>query len=586
MKNIRQLFIDFIKEYKCAFFIYFLTLLYIPISTTYIPKLYGDIISNLKNKKFKLVKTLFITLIIGWVIIQILNTASSYIMNYLMPKFKQYVRTFMINEIMNKYKVQFENLPLGDTITKIIKTPYILEDVFWMMKDVVINNVLTMLSIFGYLYYYNYKLGLIFMGFCIVLFGLSYLYNCKCKNNIKNIEVIYDKTHEEIEDTLSNLISIYTARTYTNEADRLNKIDNQLYENVQKMNKCKNLYRLMFSLLFIVIIIYLNYKAYNIYLNKEIKLDTFISVFIINYSLLSIFMDYFRELNEVMSVNVNINLILDFLENKLPKHLQLELEKANNAIPDEPTIGKIKNTANKNTNTKSSNTHGLNIAFKNVKFRYNEDEPYILTGLNLIIEPLETILIKGPIGSGKSTFSKLLLKYQINYEGLITINGMDHKKIDLEDIREKIIYIPQHPNLFNRTLRDNILYGVKKGITATDILNKLDDVGMTDLRIKFETILDKLVGKLGSKLSGGQRQIVWILRCLFNNSKMIILDEPTSSLDAESKQNIIQLIKELKVNRSIVIITHDNDFEKDKTLYNRLIKFDKGNIKETFKNLI
>jgi len=163
---------------------------------------------------------------------------------------------------------------------------------------------------------------------------------------------------------------------------------------------------------------------------------------------------------------------------------------------------------------------------------------------------------------------------------------MDHKKIDLEDIREKIIYIPQHPNLFNRTLRDNILYGVKKGITATDILNKLDDVGMTDLRIKFETILDKSVGKLGSKLSGGQRQIVWILRCLFNNSKMIILDEPTSSLDAESKQNIIQLIKELKVNRSIVIITHDNDFEKDKTLYNRLIKFDKGNIKETFKNLI
>ena len=270
----------------------------------------------------------------------------------------------------------------------------------------------------------------------------------------------------------------------------------------------------------------------------------------------------------------------------MPKHLQLELEKANNAIPDEPTIGKIKNTANKNTNTKSSNTHGLNIAFKNVKFRYNEDEPYILTGLNLIIEPLETILIKGPIGSGKSTFSKLLLKYQINYEGLITINGMDHKKIDLEDIREKIIYIPQHPNLFNRTLRDNILYGVKKGITATDILNKLDDVGMTDLRIKFETILDKSVGKLGSKLSGGQRQIVWILRCLFNNSKMIILDEPTSSLDAESKQNIIQLIKELKVNRSIVIITHDNDFEKDKTLYNRLIKFDKGNIKETFKNLI
>ena len=568
MKQLCDLYTDFIRDNKKLFILYILTLIYIPINSIYLPKLYGDLISNLKSKKFKGIEKIFFILICGWLVIQIMNTASSYIMNILMPKFKQYIRKFFITEIMDRYKTNFQELKLGDMITKIIKSPYVLEDIFYMFKDVVVRNIITIISIFGYLCYYNIRLGLIF-GICMtVIIGLSLCYLSSCRDNVKNMETLYDKTHEEIEDTFSNLISIYTARKYKDETERISNIDDQLYNNVQLMNKCKNKYRIVFTLIFIITIIILNYMGYKLYLKKTMKLETFISVFIINYSLLGIFMGFFRELNDLMHSSVNINLIIDYLNNQLPKRIKLSLNKNN--------IPLLLNANNKPI-------EGMKIQFKNVKFKYDNKSPYILNGINLTITPLETIIIQGHIGSGKSTLSKLLLKFITNYEGEILINGKSNKNMNVDDLREKIMYIPQHPNLFNRTLKENLLYGVTN-YTIEDILKKLTNVDLHDIRDKFKSIMNNKVGKLGSKLSGGQRQLVWILRSMFNNSKMVILDEPTSSLDEESKKKIMNLIKEISNNRNLIIITHDNDIKKY-NLHNRVIFFENGKIKKQIKNL-
>jgi len=568
MKQLRDLYTNFIRDNKKLFILYILTLIYIPINSIYLPKLYGDLISNLKSKKFKGIEKIFFILICGWLVIQIMNTASSYIMNILMPKFKQYIRKFFITEIMDRYKTNFQELKLGDMITKIIKSPYVLEDIFYMFKDVVVRNIITIISIFGYLCYYNIRLGLIF-GICMtVIIGLSLCYLSSCRDNVKNMETLYDKTHEEIEDTFSNLISIYTARKYKAETERISNIDDQLYNNVQLMNKCKNKYRIVFTLIFIITIIILNYMGYKLYLKKTMKLETFISVFIINYSLLGIFMGFFRELNDLMHSSVNINLIIDYLNNQLPKRIKLSLNKNN--------IPLLLNANNKPI-------EGMKIQFKNVKFKYDNKSPYILNGINLTITPLETIIIQGHIGSGKSTLSKLLLKFITNYEGEILINGKSNKNMNVDDLREKIMYIPQHPNLFNRTLKENLLYGVTN-YTIEDILKKLTNVDLHDIRDKFKSIMNNKVGKLGSKLSGGQRQLVWILRSMFNNSKIVILDEPTSSLDEESKKKIINLIKEISNNRNLIIITHDNDIKKY-NLHNRVIFFENGKIKKQIKNL-
>ena len=559
---IKELYIDFFKKNKLNFSLYFFTLLYIPINKIIIPKFYGNLITGLQKKKFESIKYIFIYLIGTWFVTQLLSTSSSYMTTIIMPKFKQYVRTFLITEIFGRYKTNHQELKLGEVITKIIKTPYILEDVFWTIKDFIIRNMLTIVSLFIYLTYYNKKLGLLFIFFMSMIILITYKYYHTCKNLYASIEVNYDKTHEEIEDIMSNLISIFNSRKVNEETKRIQNIDNLVYKGNMKLNQCRNKFRMFYTITFIVIILGLNYYSYKLYQNKELNLKTFISVFIINYSLLDIFMSLYHETNEFMGTQSSINLLIDYLNNELPS----KVEDKGKLIPE----------------SYKQEKH-IHIQFKNLSFKYPNTNKLILKNINLEIKPKEKIIIMGNIGSGKSTFSKLILRFLNGHTGDILINGISNKELSIEDIRSKIVYIPQHPNLFNRSLKDNLLYGLKD-ISIDQIFDKLDNIGLESLRRKFMKILNKDVGKLGSNLSGGQRQIVWLLRNLFFNSKVIILDEPTSSLDPETKNKIIKLIKELSKNRTVIIITHDKTILQE-GFHNRLIKFKDGKIDKIVKNI-
>ena len=112
----------------------------------------------------------------------------------------------------------------------------------------------------------------------------------------------------------------------------------------------------------------------------------------------------------------------------------------------------------------------------------------------------------------------------------------------------------------------------------------MDEIGLTDLKEIFKSQLNQSVGKLGSNLSGGQRQIVWLLRSMFYPSKVLILDEPTSSLDSKTKDKIIKLIKSLGSNRTVIIITHDKTIL-NAGFHDKLINFKNGKIDRVVKNI-
>ena len=560
---IKELYIKFIKQNKTFFLLYFVTLLYIPINKIIIPKYYGSLISNLEKKNFKDIKTIFIYLIGGWLITQLLNTSSAYITTILMPKFKQYVRKFLVSEIFSRYETNYQELKMGDVITKIIKTPYILEDVFWLIKDFLIKNVFIIISLFGYLTYYHPKLGGLFLLSMLLVVAVTCKYYKTCIKLYADIEIHYDKTHEEIEDVMSNLISIFNSRKTKFEKKRIENVDNLVYKGNEKLNKCRNRYRILYTLLFMIIIVGLNYYSYTSFRNKEIDLKTFISIFIINYSLLDIFMGFYHEINDYMMTQSSINLLINYLKKELPK----KTKKQHTLIPK----------------TYKNQQH-IYIEFKNVSFKYPSATKYSLKNINVTISPNENIVIMGNIGSGKSTFSKLILRFLNNYEGDILINGKSNKILNIEDIRSKIVYIPQHPNLFNRTLKENLLYGLEKDVTVDKIFKKMDEIGLTDLKKIFKSQLNQSVGKLGSNLSGGQRQIVWLLRSMFYPSKVLILDEPTSSLDSKTKDKIINLIKSLGSNRTVIIITHDKTIL-NTGFHDKLINFKNGEIDSVVKNI-
>ena len=147
---------------------------------------------------------------------------------------------------------------------------------------------------------------------------------------------------------------------------------------------------------------------------------------------------------------------------------------------------------------------------------------------------------------------KLLVSLQSFQGGNIYINEVPITEIDVDNLRQTIIYIPQHPKLFNRTLRENLTYGLPPEITAEHILKFMKENGFIELEEIFRKRMDEKVGKGGQNFSGGQKGTIWFLRAAMQNANLIIADEPTSALDPQSKAQIkkmIDIIAKKKANR-------------------------------------
>jgi ABC-type bacteriocin/lantibiotic exporter with double-glycine peptidase domain len=205
---------------------------------------------------------------------------------------------------------------------------------------------------------------------------------------------------------------------------------------------------------------------------------------------------------------------------------------------------------------KIPNSSSIKIEIKNVSFSYMPNK-YILNNLNLTINPGETVAFVGQIGSGKSTCAKLLVRLFNFDSGDILFNNTPITSLSIENLRQHVHYIPQHPKLFNRTLYENIIYAVKRNVPPEEVLTLIKKLDIPEVYEMFKLKMNDTVGKNGSKLSGGQRQVVWLLRALLSKPPVIILDEPTASMDNKSKIEVTKLVKKLGENSTIILITHD-----------------------------
>lgn len=531
---IYQLYLDFIKKNIYTYIIYIITFLYIPLSKVALPHYYGKLISIIKKKNMNEIKNIFIMLIFIWSVYQFLNLASSRIGSHLQPKFISYIRKYIIEEVIERHKTNYEDLKLGEILTKIINSPYILYDVFQTVRNFLFTNIIFVASTFIYLFCHNKLLGCVYLlciGFVVLI---CYFYTKKCENKVIKSESIYDFTHEEIEDTLSNLISIYTSKSTKNEKDRLGEFSSKTSKAEQELNKCNNNFKILYSITFIIIFIILNLLSFKLYLNNTYKIGTLVSVVIINYSILTTLMTIYYDTRFFIDTKGRLDILKSFLEKLPPK----DENKYNN---------NILNNINDN----------FSINIENLNFSYGDK--IIFQNFNLIFNLNETVALIGGIGSGKSTIAKLIIRLKDYNGGKIMLNNIEIDKITTDELRNLIGYIPQHPKLFNRTLYENITYGVEQNIKEEEILNILENNELNDVIQDFKRLMHQKVGKNGSLLSGGQRQIVWLLRFILNKHKYIILDEPTSSLDKKNKEKVIKLIKELEKNKTIILITHDKD---------------------------
>jgi subfamily B ATP-binding cassette protein MsbA len=194
------------------------------------------------------------------------------------------------------------------------------------------------------------------------------------------------------------------------------------------------------------------------------------------------------------------------------------------------------------------------IVFENVTFSYNSDSP-VIKNFSLVIQKGQRIGICGPTGCGKSTIVSLIARFYDPVSGRILIDGTDISEFTLDGLREQIAFVLQDTVLFYGSIRENIAYG-RPEATEEEIIEAAKLANIYEFIERLPHGLDTLVGERGVTLSGGERQRIGIARAVVRNSPILILDEPTSSLDAESEKIVLEALEKLMKGRTVIIIAH------------------------------
>lgn len=206
-------------------------------------------------------------------------------------------------------------------------------------------------------------------------------------------------------------------------------------------------------------------------------------------------------------------------------------------------------------NAKKLNVSNGKISLNNMTYHYPDTIDPALKSLNLTLQGGKKVGLVGKSGAGKTTLTRLLLRFDDPSNGNIEIDQQNIKNVTQESLRHSIAYVPQEPLLFHRTLRENIGYG-KIGASDKQIVAAAKKAHALEFIEKLPNGLDTIVGERGVKLSGGQRQRIAIARAILKDAPILILDEATSALDSESEKLIQSALEELMKGRTSIVIAH------------------------------
>ncbi|MEZ0224231.1 MAG: type I secretion system permease/ATPase [Alphaproteobacteria bacterium] len=214
------------------------------------------------------------------------------------------------------------------------------------------------------------------------------------------------------------------------------------------------------------------------------------------------------------------------------------------------------------------------IDFKDVVFRYPKQKTPALNNINFVIEPGDHVGVIGAVGSGKTTIERLILNLYQPDAGSIQIDGVDVRQIDPADLRRNIGVVQQFPYLFFGSVRENITLG-HESVPDTTVLRAADMAGVMSFLRDSEAGLETQIGERGENLSGGQRQAIAIARALLYDPPILLLDEPTASIDPGSERRLYGHLKEMIKGKTILLVTHKSAVL---GLVDKLILMDRGRI--------
>jgi ATP-binding cassette, subfamily B, bacterial MsbA len=247
-------------------------------------------------------------------------------------------------------------------------------------------------------------------------------------------------------------------------------------------------------------------------------------------------------------------------------------------VAAQSVFGVIDTPAEVNEGTKEIARAKGAIEFKNVTLNYANTKNAALNNLSFSIKPGEKLALVGRSGGGKTTLVNLLPRFYELQQGLILLDGIDIRSLELKNLRSQFSLVSQDIILFNDTIFNNIAYGVLRNASEAEVIEAAKAAHAWEFIQQLPKGLQNEIGDRGVRLSGGQRQRIAIARAILKNAPILLLDEATSALDTESEQHVQAALDALMQNRTSIVIAH-----RLSTIENadRILVMDKGEIVES-----
>lgn len=553
-QDIANLVIGFIKEHPWLISSNMLFLFLYPVQDIVLPHFYGKIMDSVS--KGQSIKDYLVTVITLLVVTQVLSLVADYHNAKLVPVMETWMRKQLLERMLEKYEAENNEIEIGQVIAKMSKLPTTIVQWLDKFKNFILPYILVYTCAIVYFFFVDKQICLAFMLTIVTSVSILVRSPFACSSESTDRDIQFHEICKHIDDMLSNLFAIYGGGQQEEELNKLEEIADVYRSHFRSTMTCAVRQMSMMTPVIVGFIIFFVVRSQTLVTTKQMEPSTFVSIFII----------FLYILHSLNTLNDQLReLIFDWGS----------IESSTILLFGESNLNNVKKTQKNHDKVPiSSPPQSEGLGLLNVSFKYPNTQRLILNNVSLHINEGERVCLIGDIGSGKSTILKLLLHYQRPSSGVVYLNGITYQKIKIKTLRSFVGYVPQQSILFNRTLIENILYA-NKHHTRKDVENAIKYFGLEPEFARFDKGLDTVVGKNGSKLSGGQRQLVWCLRVVLQNPQIIVLDEPTASVDDKTKEAMHKMLDTVMKNKTVIMVTHDSFLEGIAT---RKIKLENGSI--------
>jgi subfamily B ATP-binding cassette protein MsbA len=527
---LKRLYKDYTKKYLLKILTSVFLTIILAASTSSVAYLLDPAIKHLFIEQKK---TLVIVIPLLIVLAFTLKGASLYLAKVIMIGVSENVRrdiqVDMFSALINADTQLVDNKHSGKFITNLTNDVGMITN---LVSTAILNlfkDSLTLIGLLGVMFYQNWKLSLI----AIIMIPLA---SVAARTLGKRIGKIVTQQMNKAGVLTSYLIEIFKNHKLMKifqkenfEKKRAELMINELKDKSQKINIIHVRASPIMEFLTGIMIAFLIFVSAKLVSNNELEVSNF-------FSFLAAMMLAYQPVRSLATLNITIHQGLSGAKRVLP------------IVDNTPNVNDLDNNEN-------LNVHDGNIEFQNVNFSYSSDENKILNNINLKFLGKKMTALVGHSGAGKSTILNLIPRFYDAGSGDIKIDNQSIYKSSLFSLRKNISLVSQDTTLFDDTIRNNIAYA-KVDATLEEIEEAAKASFANEFIEKLPKKYDTLIGENGIRLSGGQKQRLSIARAILKKSKIILLDEATSSLDAEIEDKIQKAINFLTTGRTTIVIAH------------------------------